>query len=202
MFDEILKVANRYDEGLTHVRTRREQWLDKYEMLRDHLKKIADHLNENAQYKQGFFVDTLRAYNEDINGTSSRMPSVTFRSGSMPMLVTFRNSMGEKKAYTEEGFSISFNPTITGQVVVLLQPHYSDLDKEQPELSMLAAINDPAEITEIVIDSIIAKGMEVAFYSSFTGMDQNPQEETETENSINKRNQIGFRRHDTTEKIE
>ncbi len=202
MFDEILNTANLYDEGAARVKARRDQWLDKYEMLRDHLKAIAQYLNDNARYKQGFFVDTLHAYNEDINGTSARLPSVTFRSGAMPMLVTFRNSMGEKKSYTEEGFSISFNPVITGQVLVLLHPHYSDLDKDQPELLLIATIAEPGQITVQVIDEIIAKGMEAAFYSSFTGMDQNPEDENQSANTSSKRNQIGFKRHDTTEKVE
>eukprot|EP01030_Chromulinospumella_sphaerica_P010833 gene10833-10636_t len=62
------------------------------------------------------------------------------------MLVTFRNAMGEKKTYSEEGFSIYFNPTITGEVIVLLQPHYSDMDKELPALVTLAVFPDPAEL--------------------------------------------------------
>ncbi len=172
-------------------------------MLKDHLKKVAQYLNDNARYKQGFYVDTMHAFNEEIKGTSSRMPSVTFRSGAMPMLVTFRNSMGEKKAYTEEGFSISFTPTITGQIIVILQPHYSDLDKEPPGYDTLAVIDEPAQITEPVIDEIVARGIEMAFYSSFTGMSATPADENARgENNLNKRNAIGFKRHDTTEKVE
>lgn len=200
MFEDILKIANLYNDGYGRVKERREQWLTKYEELREHLKKIAEHLNANTTYKQGFFVDTLHAFNEDIKGTSARMPSVTFRSGPMPMLVTFRNSMGEKKTYNEEGFSISFNPTITGQVVVLLQPHYSDLDKELPELISLAVYNDPDQITLAEVDKIIVQGMEEAFYSSFTGMGTSWQDE-DASNTPPKRTLIGFKRHDTTEKI-
>ncbi|MBX2904463.1 MAG: hypothetical protein KF744_00390 [Taibaiella sp.] len=197
MFDEILRVANMYEQGMERVKRRRDQWIDKYEMIRDHLKAMAQYLNENATYKQGFFVDTLHAFNEDIKGTSARMPSVTFRSGSMPMLVTFRNAMGEKKTYSEEGFSISFNPTITGEVVVLLQPHYSDLDKEMPPLVNLAVFPEPAELNVQVVDEIIAKGMEEAYYTSFTGMGA----EQEQNQQPQQRTLIGFRRHDTTEKI-
>jgi len=202
MFDEILKVANLYDEGFTQVKDRREQWLNKFEKILDHLKELAQFLNEHAAYKQGFFVDRLHAFNEDIKGTSSRMPSLTFRSGPMPMLVTFRNTMGEKKTYSEEGFSISFNPTITGQIIVLLQPHYSDLDKDPPELNSLAMINEPGDITIQMVDEIIAKGMEAAFYTSFTGMGQAPQDDENESVARQQRNPIGFKRHDTTEKID
>lgn len=197
MFENILKVANMYEEGLERVKKRRDQWIDKYEMIRDHLKEMAHYLNENAVYKQGFFVDTLHAFNEDIKGTSARMPSITFRSGAMPMLVTFRNAMGEKKTYSEEGFSISFNPTITGEVVVLLQPHYSDLDKELPALVTLAVFPDPGELNVKVVDEIIARGIEEAYYTSFTGMGA----EQEQNQLPQQRTLIGFRRHDTTEKI-
>lgn len=203
MFDRILKVADRYDEGLIKVQRRREQWMSKYEMVKEHLKVVAQHLNEHTRYKQGFFVDTMHAFNEEIKGTSSRMPSVMFRSGAMPMLVTFRNSMGEKKTYSEEGFSIAFTPTITGQIVVMLQPHFSDLDAEQPEMVNLAIINDPAQLSEAIIDEVIARGMELAYYSSFTGMTDVPADESApAENSLNKRNVIGFKRYETTEKME
>lgn len=200
MFEEILKIANRYNDGYAKVKERRDQWLHKSEELREHLMQIADHLNNNATYKQGFYVDTLHAFNEDIRGTSNRMPSVAFRSGPMPMLVTFRNSMGEKKTYDEEGFSISFNPTITGQVLVLLQPHYSDLDKKLPEMVSLGMFQEPGEITMEEANELIKRGMEEAFYSSFTGMAFPPQDE-EAENTPPQRTLIGFKRHDTTQKI-
>lgn len=201
MLDEILKIANQYDEGLAIVQSRREHWLEKYIVLRDHLKELAQYLNDNARYKQGFFVDTLHAFNEAIKGTSNRMPSVSFRSGAMPMLVTFRNSMGEKSSYSEEGFIISFTPTITGQIVVLLQPHYSELDNERPGYSTLAIIEEPGQITTAIVDEIIARGMEAAYYSSFTGMGQPPQDEEQNESKPLPRNPIGFKRYDTTEKI-
>lgn len=200
MFDEILKVADQYDDGLTLVQARRDNWLEKYEMVRDYLKEMAAYLNTNAKYKQGFFVDTLYAYNEDIMGTNSRLPSINFRTGSMPMLVTFRNSMGEKKTYTEEGFRISFTPTVTGQVVVFLQPHYSTIDAEQPEVVTLALINDPGGLTKEIINEIISKGMEAAFQTSFTAMPKTEEQE-EKEKNIAKRSPIGFKRYDTTEKV-
>lgn len=198
MFEDILNVANMYGDGLERVKQRRDQWMDKYEMIRDHLKEMAHYLNEHANYKQGFFVDTLHAFNEDIKGTSARMPSLTFRSGAMPMLVTFRNAMGEKKAYSEEGFNISFNPTITGEIVVLLQPHYSDLDKDLPPLVNLAVYPDPSVLTTKEVDALVARGMEEAFYSSFTGMGSEQQQDQQPQ----QRTLIGFRRHDTTEKIQ
>jgi hypothetical protein len=201
MQNEILKIANQYDEGLTTVQNRREQWLEKYIVLRDHLKGLAQYLNENARYKQGFFVDTLHAFNEAIKGTSNRMPSVSFRSGAMPMLVTFRNSMGEKSSYSEEGFIISFTPTITGQIVVLLQPHYSELDSEKPGYSTLAIIEEPGQITTAIVDEIVARGMEAAYYSSFTGMGRPPADEEQNDSKPMPRNPIGFKRYDTTEKI-
>jgi len=204
MFDKLLKVANLYDEGLTLVQSRREQWLRRYEGIREHLKLMAKYLNENARYKQGFFVDTLHAFNEDIRGTSSKMPSLTFRSGSMPVLVTFRNSMGERKTYSEEGFSISFTPTIAGQILVLLRPHYSDIDQDEPEYSTIAIIEEPEALTNEVVTEIVTRGMEAAFFSSFTGMTRLNDEDGEQalENKPIPRNPIGFKRYETTEKVQ
>ena len=168
MNDQILIAANLYAEGVKNVTERREQWLEKHKELKARLMEIAAYLNANATYKQGFFVDILHAFDEEMNGTSANMPSVTFRSGSMPMLVTFRNSMGEKKGYAEDGFHISFNPTITGSVVVLLLPHHSDLNKEPAQFMTLSVFEQPSEITMEIADQIIARGIEIAFYSSFT----------------------------------
>lgn len=206
MLDNILQIANQYARGLENVEQRREQWLGKYVELRDHLKEIAEYLNANATYKQGFFVDTLHAFNEDINGTSSKMPSVTFRSGEMPMQVTFRNSMGEKKSFFESGFHISFNPTITGQIIVMLEPHQSALNAEPLPYNTLAVINNPSQLTMEITDAIIARGIEAAFYSSFTGMSEQPNiTGSENDNqqlpSSTQRNPIGFKRYETTEKI-
>ena len=200
MFEEILNAANRYDEGLAHVHSRQDQWLAGHERVRDHLKAIADHLNQHALYKQGFFVDTLHAFNEGMRGTSSRMPSLEFRTGAMPMPVTFRNSIGEKMTYKEEGFSISFTPTITGQIIVLLQPHTSDLEQERPQLVTLDVILEPSQLTNERIEKILAHGMEIAYYGSFTGMGEQPHF-TEQDAMPVKRNPIGFKRHDTTQKI-
>src|SRR3954466_10886823 len=119
MVNNILNAANLYTTGLKHVQDKRAAWLIKHEELKKHLKEVAKELNAKATYKQGFFVDTLQAFNEDINGTCAALPSVSFRSGDMSMLVTFKNSLGERKEYNEEGFHITLNPLITGQIVVL-----------------------------------------------------------------------------------
>ena len=207
MTDNILIVANLYAQGIKHVEDRRAQWMAKHDELETHLKEIADALNEKAAYKQGFYVDKLHAFNEEINGSCAGMPSLSLRSGDMPMQMTFRNALGERKEYTETGFQISFNPTITGQVIVLLFPHESDLSKPANPYVTLAVIDEPGNITMDVIDEIVARGIEAAFYSSFTGMsEQNRQPEgqeaaKEPPPVPHSTNPIGFRRYETTEKV-
>ncbi len=200
MFEKILKEANRYSGGLAHVQSRQDQWLAAYERIRDHMKVIATYLNEHAAYKQGFFVDTLHAFNEGMRGTNVRMPSLEFRSGPMPMPITFRNSIGERLTYKEEGFGISFTPTIAGQIVIVLQPHASDLDTETPEAVTLGVVNEPSELSNELVEEVIEKGIQLAFYTSFTGMTEYENQE-ETNFISAKRHPIGFRRYDTTEKI-
>ncbi len=202
MLEDILKAANLYAEGVKHVTDRRAAWLKKHEELKEHLKQVADYLNTNAGYKQGFFVDTLHAFNEDINGTCADMPSLTFRSGEMPMLMTFKNSLGERKEYDEEGFRITFNPMITGEIIVLLFPHQSELNKPETPYATLAYIDNPAELTDDVADAIISKGMESAFYTSFTGIGEQ-QEAGDGEQQLPPRphNPIGFKRYETTEQV-
>jgi hypothetical protein len=203
MFDDILKAANLYAEGIKHVQEKRASWLKKHKELKDHLKEVATYLNDNATYKQGFFVDTLHAFNEDINGTCSDMPSITFRSGDMPMLVTFKNSIGERKEYNEQGFRITFNPLITGQVIVLLFPHQSDLNKTETQYSTLAFIDDPALLDMKTVDQIIAKGIEGSWTSSFTGIgEQQPEEGNEGDiPAPHAHEPIGFKRFETTEHV-
>ena len=198
MLNDILNIANRYARGLEHVQNRKAQWLSKHIELKGHLKKIADDLNANALYKQGFFVDTLHAFNEEINGICTDMPSLTLRSGDMSLLVTFTNEKGDCKEYMEHGFQITFNPIITGEVLIFLQPHYSDMNKTKPELISLAIINEPGQMTMDIIDAIISKGMEMAFYSSFTGVaEQNDDEPNPADPPHH--NPIGFKRYETTE---
>src|SRR3954470_23424266 len=102
MNQDILNAANMYALGLKNVQERRAAWLVKHKELKEHLKGIAAELNAKAEYKPGFFVDTARAYNEEINGTCKELISVSIRSGEMPMLVKFHNSLGEKASYTED----------------------------------------------------------------------------------------------------
>jgi hypothetical protein len=203
MFDNILNAANLYADGVKTVQDRRAQWIQKHDEIKKHLTEVATFLNGNAAYKQGFFVDDLHAFNEENNGTCADMPSLTFRSGEMPMLVMFRNSMGEKKEYHEKGFQISFMPTITGQVIVLLYPHQSDLSKPATPYTTLAIVDEPGNITLDVIDEIIAKGIEMAYYTSFTGMGTQTATEEEQEQPAqapHAHSPIGFKRYETTEK--
>lgn len=201
MMKEILDAAELYAQGLKQIEAKRDQWIEKTKELKAHLKEIADYLNTNATYKQGFYVDTLHAFNEHFNGTCNQLSSVTFRSGDMPMLVTFKNNMGEKKDLMEHGFRIAFNPTVTGQVAVLLYPHDSELNEQEPAFGTITVIDEPGKLTMDVVDKIIAKGMQVAFYSSFTGISQQaaPQETVEQVPTA-KYTPIGFKHHETTQK--
>jgi hypothetical protein len=202
MLNDILSKANKYAEGLEKIQARKEQWLKKHTELKAHLEKIADYLDANTTYKQDFYVDLLHAYNENMHGTCADVPSVCFRSGDMPMYLTFRNSLGERKSYVEEGFSITFNPTITGQIVVYLVPHESDLNKTPPPYSSLAIIDDPASLTMEIVDQLISAGIEAAYYTSFTGMGDRVTENDQAESHAPvQRNPIGFKRYETTQKV-
>ncbi len=201
MIDLILKITDRYAEGLKGVLDRRSQWLNHHKEVRDHLKEIAAVLNEKASYKPNYFVDTNHAFSEEINGTCANLPSLTFRCGEMPLDLSFKNAMGERKEYTEQGFYITFTPVITGQIIVLLLPHYSPLIGEKPEYINIAVIDHPENLTPDAIDQIIARGMEMAYYSSFTGMmDQQKLELHEQENQ-RPHTPIGFKRYESTEKV-
>ena len=202
MLNDILNAANLYSDGLKRVQERRDQWLKKHVELKDHLKEVANHLNTNASYKQGFFVDVLHAFDEDMNGTSATMPSLTLRSGPMPMLVLFKNNMGEKRDYIEDGFHLTFAPTITGQLIVLLLPHQNALNKTQPQYITLSVIDEPGKLTMEIADQIISKGIELAFYSSFTGLSEQHEETEQPQANLQDRNPIGFKLHETTEKIQ
>ena len=172
---DLLAAADRYAHGFNNVMDRRRKWIEKFPVLQKHLKDVADDLNARTAYKQQFYVDKLHAYSEEINGTCKELPSITFRSGSMPMQVVFRNAGGSTKEYYEEGFHITFAPTITGQIMVMITPHYSNLDENPPEFKTMVVINDPAQMTDDLVDHILAKGIEMAYYSSFTGLaDVNP----------------------------
>lgn len=201
VLNDILNAANLYADGLAHVQERRKQWLEKYKDIREYLKTFADHLNNNATYKQGFYVDTNHAFNEEIHGTCSGIPSLTFRSGDMPMQISFRNSGGERREYIEEGFYIVFTPTVTGQILIMLLPHYTSVSEEKPDYINLAVVDNPANLTEEVIGSILARGIEMAFYSSFTGMVELQKREMHETQKQQKYSPIGFKRHESTEKV-
>jgi len=203
MLTDILNAANLYATGAKQVQDRRDQWLVKHKELKDHLTEIATYLNANATYKQGFFVDVLHAFDEEMKGTSAAIPSLTLRSGPMPMMVLFKNNMGEKKDYMEEGFHLTFAPTITGQIVVLLLPHQNALNKTELQYTTLSIIDEPGKLTMDMADQIIAQGIEVAYYSSFTGMSNQPADENQQpDQSTQQRNPIGFKLHETTEKVQ
>ncbi len=199
MKNEILAAANLYAQGVKHVQDRRDQWMKKHGELEKHLKAVAENLNANADYKQGFFVDTLQAFDENINGVCATMPSVTLRTGSMPMLVMFRNSMGEKREYIEQGFHITFTPTITGQIIVFLIPHQNELNKTPAEYSTLAIIDEPGKLNMDAVDTIVSKGIELAFYTSFTGMSE--QQDDQQPQAPHAHSPIGFKLHETTEQV-
>ena len=201
MFDNILNTANKYAIGFKNVNERRGQWLEKHKEVKEHLKSIAAALNAQASYNPGFFVDTNHAFNEEINGTCANMPSLTFRSGAMPLNIIFKNAAGERKEYVEEGFHISFIPTINGQVLILLLPHYSTLNNEKPEYIDLAVIDSPDNLTPDLIDQVIARGMEIAYYTSFTGMMEKQQKAQASEEKTYEHAPIGFKRYESTEKV-
>lgn len=199
--DKILDIANRYAVGLKEVEERRANWLDHYKEVREHLMAIATYLNEKADYKPGFFVDINHAYNEDINGTCAKLPSLTLRSGDMPMNVSFKNASGARKEYTEEGFYIIFTPTLTGQILVLLQPHYSTATGERPEYVNIAVVDNPGQLTNDVVDQLVARAIEEAFYTSFTGLVALQHKEMEESQKQYRPEPIGFKRYESTEKI-
>lgn len=198
--DKILEIANRYAEGLKEVEERRANWLESYKKVREHLLAIAANLNEKADYKPGFFVDINHAYNEEINGTCAKLPSLTLRSGDMPMNVSFKNAGGAHKEYIEEGFYIIFTPTLTGQILVLLQPHYAS-GSERPEYTNIAVVDNPGQLTNDVIEQLVARAIEEAFYTSFTGLVALQHKEMEESQKQYRPAPIGFKRYESSEKI-
>jgi hypothetical protein len=84
----------------------------------------------------------------------------------------------------------------------LLQPHYSN-GSEKPEFINIAIVDHPKQLTSEVIDELVAKAMEVAFYSSFTGMVDLQQHEMQQESQKQyKPEPIGFRRYESTQKVQ
>lgn len=199
MNKSLLNAANQYAGGLAKVLKRRDKWQIKYKEVRETLNAIAASLNEHSAYKAGYFVDTNHAYNEEINGTCEKMPALTFRCSEMPLYVSFRNAAGERKEYMEHGFQIAFTPTVTGQILVLLQPHYTSLSPERPDYINLAIIDDAEKLARNDIEEIIAKGIDAAFYSSFTGIVELKEKEIQ-EAQKQQYSPIGFKKYETTEK--
>lgn len=199
MMQDILNVANKYGEGLASVEHRREQWIKKSEELKEYLKKVAEYLNTNATYKAGYFVDTFQAFNEEINGSCAQLPSIIFRSRDMPLMLEFRNDNGAMKEFTEKGFQIAFNPTITGQIVVLLYPHRSEMDDagdQQPPFATVAIIDEIDKLTTDAIDAIIVKAIQAAFFTSFTGMAERTADDDAEAPPQPRYAPIGFKRFD------
>jgi len=198
MMTDILKVANMYADGIKQVMDRREKWIQKATEVKEYMSKIATYLNENAAYKPGYYVDTFYAFDDKTSGTCVEMPSITFRSGDIPMSLTFRNKDGNTISYAEKGFQITFNPTPTGEVAVMLFPHHSDFYKTEQPYFTLMIIDNLDDLTPDHIDDILIKAMQDAFYTSFTGM-------AETNNDVGEMTTktytpIGFKRFETTEK--
>ncbi|MBC7552402.1 MAG: hypothetical protein H7257_00330 [Taibaiella sp.] len=202
MTGDLLKIVNQYAAGLQEVAQRRNEWLLKYKLVRDQLKQIATELNENADYKPGFYVDSNRAFNEEINGTCAEMPSLTFRCGDMPLELRFKNAAGERREFVEKGFSITFDPTITGQIIVTLQPHVNSLSGEKPQPATLAVIDKPANLTPEIVTQIMAIGIQGAFYTSFTGALHLQEKEINDTPQQKQYSPIGFKRYASTEKVQ
>lgn len=203
MLDKILTIANKYAQGLAHVEKRKTSWITKHQEIKEYLTQLAETLNAKSEYKQGFFVDVMHAFNEEIKGSCSELQSLVFRSGDMPMLVSFSNEKGEKKDFTEHGFQITFTPSVTGEILIMLLPHYSELNQKPPAMAPLAIFTEPGIISMDTVDQIIARGMEAAYYTSFTGIaEQQIEEPGQQSINIPHHNPIGFKRYETTEKPE
>ncbi len=198
--DEILKIANKYAKGQADVLNRRNEWLQKSKEVLAQLKEIAAFLNEKGEYGAKYHVDVHLAYNEENHGTCEGLPSITFRSGQMPLHITFRNVGGTNVEFVEEGFHLTFTPSIAGEILVLLVPHTGNFTREQPELEEVAIIENPGAITREIINTIMAKGLEAAYFSSYTGLIERQNLEQDEEQKQYQRVPIGFKRFETTEK--
>lgn len=175
IMENILQAANLYAQGLTNVNARREAWLQKLPEIKQQLKTIAKYLNENAAYKPGYYVDTFYAYDEEIKGICMRMPSLGFRSGVMPMFLDFSNEEHKTKGYKESGFRINFSPIVTGQVVVTIVYHSNAFIQTDPPYEAMEVFDNPLEITTEVVEALLARGIEEAYYSSYTGLAEKKQ---------------------------
>jgi hypothetical protein len=197
--EEILKAANLYATGLAEVKKRRTAWLNNHKAVRQYLVDIAHYLNANAAYKQQFSVHTNRAFHEAIRGSCAEVPSITFKSDDMPQYISFRNTEGERAEFLESGFELTFSPTLTGQIVILLLPHHNPLNEASIEYVTLAVIDEPGAIDQDAINQIVAKAIEMAYYTSFTGMIDLEEQEMNAAQKQMKRTPIGFKRYETNE---
>ncbi|MFI5384262.1 MAG: hypothetical protein ACHQXK_08535 [Methanosarcina thermophila] len=151
-------------------------------------------------YKPGYYVDKAYAFDEKVNGTCVQMPAVTFRSGDVPVNMHFKDSDGKVTEYTEKGFQITFSPTPTGEIAVLLFPHHSELHQTETPYTMLMLINDLDTLTIELVDDIVSEGMEAAFYTSYVGMGEaNKVQEQEHDQQRSGYSPIGFKRYHTTQ---
>lgn len=199
MLTDLLNAANKYTDGINNVQQRKHEWQKKSIEIRDHLKEIATYLDTNSTYKPGFYVDTYHAFIEEINGVCNEFSSVTFRCGETDMGLVFRNNMGQKKAFVEKGFQLTFNPTITGQVLILLLPHHSDLTDKEPEYINIGVINNIEQFNNDALDTVVSKALEIAFHTSFAGMAE--QQEIPQAPPVHHYTPIGFKKFDSTEKL-
>ncbi|HXS37459.1 MAG TPA: hypothetical protein VN721_12215 [Flavipsychrobacter sp.] len=190
--DTVLDLANKYAEGLKKVEERRAKWLKKSEEIKSYLTKVASDLNEKADYKPGYYVDIYYPYSEEIKGHCFHMPSIGFRSGNTPIGIVFENESGSTMVYSEKGFQIIFNPVLTGQIIVGLNPHINDFIKSEPQFTTITVVDDPDQLTNEEINRILLDAMEQAYYSSYTGL-------AETDGEIKSHAPIGFKKFETTE---
>jgi len=202
MDSKLLEIANRYALGLQRVQKRKESWTSKHTEIKEHLTAVASELNSQAGYKQGFFVDSMHAFDEEIHASCAELQSLVFRSGDMPMHVSFCNDKGEKKDLVEHGFQVTFTPSVTGEIFIFFTPHSSDLNTSSPAVAPLGIFNDPSAITPEHVDTLLAKAMEMAFFTSFTGVAEQLDEAEKPHKTVNipHHNPIGFKRYETTEK--
>ena len=194
--EQILQAANKYSEGLNAVLKRRKDWLDHYKTVRERLQKIAEYLNTNSSYKQHFVVHTHRAYNDSIEGSCTEVSALVFKSGEMSQHLTFRNAIGEHAEYVEGGFELTFSPSITGQIVLMMLPHTGTMNIHKREQQVVAIIDNPMSLTHDLIDDIVTKALMAAFHTSFTGMAEQNEEMMTEQAKIQQRTPIGFRRND------
>ena len=185
MIEQILQAANRYADGVNAVEQRRHAWAQKAIEVEKHLKEIADYLNTNAAYKANYHTEVQHAYDEHSDGSCIAMPAVILGSGKMPMLLVFEDKDKKKKEIFESGFELSFNPSVTGQIIVQLIPHHNELQQQPPMPVVLEIIDDVSKITNEDLDALVINAL--------TAEAERYNKETRTP--------IGFRMHELPQTI-